>query len=185
MVKRTREEADQQSWVALHRLRTVTWKPSAVVALAQAGGKVVAAARQSGRIELWDPDTWACTAVRVGTADALCMHGCMHGVRVRSGAYSSVLQVTATSSAGVSALAWLQDAGSKEWALVSAGLSGQLLVHSPATLGCSTPLDSYGGAVWALAADPGHHPLLPNIMSASMYCERCKLLLALMCGPTL
>ena len=66
MTKRGREGPTTPSgWTALHRLRTVAWKPSGVEALAHADGKAVAVARQSGRVELWDPITWTCTAVRI------------------------------------------------------------------------------------------------------------------------
>lgn len=50
----------------LHRARFVAWTPTAVVALAASGdGTLLAAARESGEIELWETDTWTCTLVRV------------------------------------------------------------------------------------------------------------------------
>ena len=50
----------------LHRARFVAWSPTAVVALAATGdGTLLAAARESGDIELWETDTWTCTLVRM------------------------------------------------------------------------------------------------------------------------
>ena len=163
MTKRSREEPDQLAWVALHRLRTVNWKPSGVVAIAQASGEAVAAARQSGRIELWDPDTWACTAVRrraAGLATCAQPSCCAEPLR------PALQVVPGSASAAVSALAWLRDASTGEWALVSGGLNGQLAVCKPADLSCSSSVDSYGGAVWALAADPGQAAASPLLRRA-------------------
>ena len=50
----------------LHRARFVAWSPTAIVALAATGdGTLLAAARESGDIELWETDTWTCTLVRM------------------------------------------------------------------------------------------------------------------------
>ena len=51
--------------VALHRARVVEWSPTAVTALAAtADGTVVAVARESGSIELWNTEHWQCMKVR-------------------------------------------------------------------------------------------------------------------------
>jgi hypothetical protein len=56
----------------LHRARFAAWEPSAVVALAASGdGSLLAAARDSGEIELWETDTWTCTLVRTTAAAAV------------------------------------------------------------------------------------------------------------------
>ena len=47
----------------LHRSRFVEWQPAAVVALAVApGGFVVALARETGDLEIYDTADWRCTA---------------------------------------------------------------------------------------------------------------------------
>lgn len=60
------DEADKQSetFIALHRARMLDWSPSAVTALAAtADGTVLAAARESGNIELWTTDHWSLAEV--------------------------------------------------------------------------------------------------------------------------
>ena len=51
--------------IALHRARMFDWRPTAVTALAgTADGTVLAAARESGNLELWSTDHWTLGAVR-------------------------------------------------------------------------------------------------------------------------
>ena len=51
--------------IALHRARMFDWRPTAVTALAgTADGTVLAAARESGNLELWRTDHWTLGAVR-------------------------------------------------------------------------------------------------------------------------
>lgn len=75
--------------------------------------------------------------------------------------------IPGSASAAVSALAWLQDASTGQWALISGGLDGQLRVCDFEALACSDSIDSYGGAVWALAANPGDHSPHPTHGSKS------------------
>ena len=50
--------------VALHRARVVEWSPTAITALAATtDGTVVAVARESGSIELWNTEHWQCMKV--------------------------------------------------------------------------------------------------------------------------
>ena len=58
------ETATDIDLVALHRARIVDWSPTAVTALAaSADGTVVAAARESGSIEIWSTAHWQCIKV--------------------------------------------------------------------------------------------------------------------------
>ena len=51
--------------LALHRARFVEWEPTAAVASGASGdGTVLAVARESGDVELWNADHWSCIAVR-------------------------------------------------------------------------------------------------------------------------
>ena len=66
MVKRKRpaeagEQAAEEGCLALHCGKFVPWRPTAVLALAATGdGSVVALARESGDIEIWDTEIWHC-----------------------------------------------------------------------------------------------------------------------------
>ena len=56
--------ADRQHLLALHKARFVEWTPTAAVASAASDdGSVLAVARESGDIELWQTDYWHCLAV--------------------------------------------------------------------------------------------------------------------------
>lgn len=125
----------------LHRSRFVEWQPAAVVALAVApGGFVVALARETGDLEIYDTADWRCTA-----------------------------RVPGHDGAAISSLAWcapfdggLDDDGGDEDAvagappcrLLSAGLDGQITEWDLNTLRARGATDSHGGSVWALAAEP-------------------------------
>lgn len=74
---------------ALHRARIVDWSPTAVTALAaSADGTVVAAARESGSIEIWSTAHWQCIKVMESPevpplpAALRCM--CLNGVNLCS-----------------------------------------------------------------------------------------------------
>ena len=59
------QEENATNLVALHRARMFDWSPTAVTALATTSdGTVLAAARDSGNLELWNTDHWTVTAVR-------------------------------------------------------------------------------------------------------------------------
>ena len=60
--KRPAEVEDQEEGcLALHCGKFVPWRPTAVLALAATGdGSVVALARESGDIEIWDTEIWHC-----------------------------------------------------------------------------------------------------------------------------
>ena len=62
--------------------------------------------------------------------------------------------IPGNSMSAISALAWVHDADAGSWALISAGLSGQLECWDPQTLACTSASDSFGGAVWAMAVQP-------------------------------
>ncbi len=50
--------------VALHRARVVDWSPTAITAIAATtDGTVLAVARESGSIELWNTEHWQCIKV--------------------------------------------------------------------------------------------------------------------------
>ena len=55
------EQAAEEGCLALHCGKFVPWRPTAVLALAATGdGSVVALARESGDIEIWDTEIWHC-----------------------------------------------------------------------------------------------------------------------------
>ena len=124
----------------LHRSRFVEWQPAAVVALAVApGGLIIALARETGDLEIYDTADWRCTA-----------------------------RVPGHDGAAISSLAWcapfdggLDDDGGDEDAavdappcrLLSAGLDGQITEWDLNTLRARGATDSHGGSVWALAAE--------------------------------
>ncbi|KAK9825655.1 hypothetical protein WJX81_005809 [Elliptochloris bilobata] len=113
----------------LHRARFVAWSPTAIVALAASGdGTLLAAARESGDIELWETDTWTCT-----------------------------LRIPGRDNASLTSLAWLRDSepgGDVAWRLFSGGLDGELVEWDLAQRRPLATSDSLGGAVWALAVEP-------------------------------
>ena len=73
-VKRKKPEAEEQEaedgCLALHCGKFVPWRPTAVLALAATGdGSVVALARESGDIEIWDTEIWHC--IKASTLECL------------------------------------------------------------------------------------------------------------------
>ena len=136
-----RRAQNPPAMLELHRSRFVEWQPAAVVALAVApGGFVVALARETGDLEIYDTADWRCTA-----------------------------RVPGHDGAAISSLAWcapfdggLDDDGGDEDAvagappcrLLSAGLDGQITEWDLNTLRARGATDSHGGSVWALAAEP-------------------------------
>ena len=57
--------------IALHRARFFDWAPTAVTAIAvTSDGTVLAAARESGSIEIWHTDHWTHAVVRPSLATA-------------------------------------------------------------------------------------------------------------------
>ena len=70
--KRKRSTPLDGELVTLHRARVVDWAPTAITALAAtADGTVVAAARESGSIELWNTEHWQCMKVTVVRASLM------------------------------------------------------------------------------------------------------------------
>lgn len=108
--------------LALHRVRFLEWRPSAVTAMrASPDGSVLAVARESGAVEIWETDYW--TLVQ---------------------SFPSPIDTGATS------LEWVRST-EHGWLLVSAGLSGELFLWTPRTCELFSTTDSNGGAIWATA----------------------------------
>ncbi|KAK9855784.1 hypothetical protein WJX84_010494 [Apatococcus fuscideae] len=112
--------------VALHRTTLIDWQPTPIVALAATpDGTVLAAARESGDIELWETQSWHCF-LRCPGRDGSCL----------------------------TCLAWAWDALGGTWRLFSGSLNGQLLEWDLQTRTPRHACDSFGGAVWSLAPQP-------------------------------
>ena len=147
--------------VALHRARVVEWSPTAVTALAAtADGTVVAVARESGSIELWNTEHWQCMKVRWPYSK-------LAGVKKRTGHGHNHLvhlqRIPGKENSAISCLAWTFDKSSGRWRLFSGGLDGLLTEWDLTSLQASTVSDSNGGAVWSLAVDPQQgRPILPS-----------------------
>lgn len=63
-VAQTNASLVENDIIALHRARFIDWAPAAVTALsASSDGTVLAAARESGNIELWHTDHWSLALV--------------------------------------------------------------------------------------------------------------------------
>ncbi|KAK9805376.1 hypothetical protein WJX73_008329 [Symbiochloris irregularis] len=68
--KRGRAGQEPQ-WAAMHRAQFVDWRPTAATAAAvSADGTAVAVARESGRIEVWNTDSWALLSASSGSRDS-------------------------------------------------------------------------------------------------------------------
>ena len=64
LVSEEKQARNATNLIALHRARMFDWKPTAVTALAATSdGTVLAAARESGNLELWNTDHWTLAAV--------------------------------------------------------------------------------------------------------------------------
>ena len=60
-----KQRKQRSNLIALHRARFVEWEPTAAVASGASGdGTVLAVARESGDVELWNADHWSCITVR-------------------------------------------------------------------------------------------------------------------------
>jgi hypothetical protein len=58
--------------LALHRVRFLEWRPSAVTAMRAApDGSVLAVARESGAVEIWETDYWTLVQVSLTICDAV------------------------------------------------------------------------------------------------------------------
>lgn len=65
-LQKTGVPPQNETLVALHRARFVDWSPSAATASAVSGdGTLLAVARESGDVELWQTDHWTCITVSV------------------------------------------------------------------------------------------------------------------------
>ncbi|KAG6555830.1 hypothetical protein Mapa_002471 [Marchantia paleacea] len=117
----------------VHRWRQIDWAPSAVVALATSvDGTVVAAARENGSIELWN--------VAPGSVGWHCH-----------------LTIPGREEAAISSLVWCKSGGDQSTPLgrlFSAGLDGFITEWNLQTLQPKEIVESYGGSVWQLAAEP-------------------------------
>ena len=61
---RSSSTAEANKLVAMHRFRLADWTPTAIVACAASGdATVLAVARDSGALELWNTDHWHCFQV--------------------------------------------------------------------------------------------------------------------------
>lgn len=114
----------------LHHCSVIDWTPSSVAALATSvDGKVIAAARDSGAIEVWIVAPGA-----VGWHRQLVCPG--------------------KQDAAISSLVWCNSGSSERGRLFSGGLDGLITEWDLKTLRPGESVDSHGGSVWHLAADP-------------------------------
>lgn len=121
------ETSESDRMVALHRARIVEWAPTAITALAAtADATIVAAARESGSIEIWNTEHWQC-----------------------------IKRIPGRKHAAISSLAWTREGSSGRWRLFSGGLDGALTEWDLEASSSGSVSDSFGGAVWSLAAEPG------------------------------
>ncbi|KAK9820486.1 hypothetical protein WJX72_010807 [[Myrmecia] bisecta] len=112
--------------VALHRSRFIEWHPTAVVACeSTSDGSVVAVARESGSLELWDTDSWTCFQ-----------------------------RIPGSESAAITCLGWVRDRVTGCWRLFSGGLDGTLIEWDIQAQRSKHVADSYGGAIWSFAIEP-------------------------------
>eukprot|EP00897_Mesotaenium_endlicherianum_P000557 jgi/Mesen1/10501/ME000083S10004 len=125
----------ERSMLELHRCRLIDWCPSFVVALAPSiDGSAIAAARESGDIEIW--------RVAAGSVGWACE-----------------LRIPGHKDAAVSSLVWcLATRANPRGRLFSAGLNGHITEWDLCSLSPKAVVDSYGGPVWSLAVEPGVAP---------------------------
>lgn len=113
------------AFAELHRALFVEFPSSACAALAATPcGGSVAVGREDGSVELYDAADWRC-----------------------------VLRAPGCEGASLTSLVWVERDGAPP-SLLSAGLTGQLLLWGLAHLRPLSATDSGGGPVWALAARP-------------------------------
>lgn len=63
-LQKTGDPPHNETLVALHRARFLDWSPTAATASAVSGdGSLLAVARESGDVELWQTDHWTCITV--------------------------------------------------------------------------------------------------------------------------
>ena len=150
--KRKRAEAfSDGDLVALHRARVVEWSPTAVTALAAtADGTVVAVARESGSIEMWDTEHWQCIKV----SNHLCCKGFSCPLRLSCDDAKLLQRIPGKENSAISCLAWTFDKSSGRWRLFSGGLDGLLTEWDLTELQLGSVSDSFGGAIWSLAVKP-------------------------------
>ncbi|GAX82503.1 hypothetical protein CEUSTIGMA_g9930.t1 [Chlamydomonas eustigma] len=124
--RRPRSESEHDSeCTALHRSRMFRWKPASVVAISSCpAAPMITVGYETGDLELWDLAIMACIQRVVG-----------EGIEVTS-------------------VAWAQDSMDQRWRTFAAHLDGTL--SEVDWKGCCTtcPVDSNGGVIWALAAQP-------------------------------
>lgn len=66
--KKEKKKGKLTGVTALHHIRFIDWTPTAVVSIAPSpDGTVVAVARESGDLELWETDDWQCLQVYLHT----------------------------------------------------------------------------------------------------------------------
>eukprot|EP00803_Ostreobium_quekettii_P002103 evm.model.scf_1984EXC.1 EVM.evm.TU.scf_1984EXC.1 scf_1984EXC:13177-21382(-) len=90
-------------------------------------GSALAVGREGGAIEVWDAEAhrWNCCLVIPGRDEA-----------------------------SLSSLVWVRDSSDGSWRLFSSGLDGNLCEWDLVNRQPSHTMDSYGGAIWALAVAP-------------------------------
>ena len=138
--------------VALHRARIVEWSPTAITALAAtADGTVVAAARESGSLEIWNTEHWQCIKVARDQSPLVKLACLAPTVYTR---IHFPQRIPGRKHAALSSLAWTQERSSGRWRLFSGGLDGLLTEWDLGALRPGPISDSFGGAVWSLAVEP-------------------------------
>ncbi|XP_024544921.1 WD repeat-containing protein PCN isoform X1 [Selaginella moellendorffii] len=114
----------------IHRLRHLDWIPSAVIALATSpDGAAIAAARDSGAIEVWK--------AAPGSVGWYCQ-----------------LTIPGMQGAAISCLEWCSSSVSRQGRLFSSGLDGFITEWDLERLEAKAQTDSFGGSVWQVAAQP-------------------------------
>lgn len=159
----TGDERDQlheeQQLLSLHRLRSIDWEPTAVVATATSeDGTILAAARDSGAIDLYETEHWTRLTVCFSVAQKA-LHHC------RSPASLTVVCIWQTLAGSrelaLTCLAWLRDESLlSDWRLFSGGLDGSLTEWDIAGRKPKQRTDALGGAVWGMAVRPAQGELL-------------------------
>lgn len=125
--------------LALHRGRFLQWAPQAIVAAcASPDGTTVAVAREHGSIELWATASCTRNKVRTCALDTSTTTAAQTIPGADGAAITSVLLTGPTTAPR----------------LFTAGLPGLLQERDLASGAVLASTDSFGGAVWAMAAQP-------------------------------